>query len=110
MRGDTIATLLPFQPTTTRTFERTDTLRVLAPLFWGTSELSVEVTLTIADEHAVFSRADTVRGVAGATRPHATLDTTVPLSSLAPGAHTLELTARVGTRAPAIRRVAFVVK
>lgn len=110
MHADTIATLLPFQPTTTRTFERTDTLRVFAPLFWGTNEPSVDVTLSIADEHAVFSRAETVRAVAGTTRPHAILDTTLPLSNLTPGAHTLELTAHVGTRAPAIRRVAFVVK
>jgi hypothetical protein len=110
MRAETIATLLPFQPTTTRMFERTDTLRVFAPLFWGTSEPSAELTLSIADEHAVFSRTETVRAVAGATRPHATLDTTFPLSSLAPGTHTLELTAHVGTRAPTVRRVAFVMK
>ena len=35
MRADSIAALLPFQPTTTRTFAATDTLRVFAPLFWG---------------------------------------------------------------------------
>ncbi len=102
--------LLPFQPTTTRAFAASDTLRVFAPIFWGSPESSVDVTIAISGDATTAPRVETLHATADAGHRHAALDTTIPLDGLLPGQYVLDLTARAGTGPPAHREVAFEIK
>jgi VWFA-related protein len=110
LRGDAIKTLVPFQPTTTRSFKATDTLRVFGRLFWGSKDAAADVTLTIAD---AAGRAPQVLSVPGApaagnaSRHEGTLTTLVPLRGLAVGTYTLRVEARLASGQVARKDVAF---
>ena len=101
--ADAIKDLVPFQPTTSRTFAATDTLRVYSRLFWGTKDASVDVTLTVPDS-SVAPRAFTLTGMKDRRgKSEAVLDTTLPLAGLAPGKYQLDITAKIGK--PTAKRV-----
>ena len=59
--------LLPFQPTTTRAFRQADTLRVFAPIFWGSPGASAEVTISVRGDGTPAGLGDTRCGIAGRT-------------------------------------------
>ena len=100
--------LVPFQPTTDRAFARTDTLRVFAPVFWGTPDDAVEVTMSVSGDGTIPPRTEHVAGKSGAGGARrGALDTTLALDSLAPGHYVLELSAHVGSSPVARRDVAF---
>jgi VWFA-related protein len=93
--ADAIKDLVPFQPTTSRTFAATDTLRVYARLFWGTKDPAADVTLTLIGAPSA-PRTLTLTGVKDQNgRSEAVLDTTLPLTGLAPGKYQIELIAKI---------------
>src|SRR5262249_1676289 len=103
--------LLPFQPTTTRVFQRDDTLRVFAPMFWESADQSVEVTIHVDGLAEALSQTETVAASSGAgRRRQAAINTTLPVGPLAPGSYILDVTARLQSGKSAHREVAFEIK
>ncbi|HKW02066.1 MAG TPA: VWA domain-containing protein [Vicinamibacterales bacterium] len=94
--ADAIKDLVPFQPTTSRVFSQTDTLRVFARAFWGTKDAAVEVTLALTGTGSAPRRL-TLNGVKDQNgRSETVLDTTLPLAGLAPGKYQLDVSAKIG--------------
>jgi VWFA-related protein len=112
MRADAIRTLVPFQPTTTRTFRAADALRVFARAFWKSEEAAVEATLAVTGAGSGMTpRTITLPSSSGRNgHREATLDTTVPLAGLARGSYALAITARLTNGQTAARTVPFVVR
>lgn len=113
VRRDTISALVPFQPTTTRTFAPGETLRIFGHAFWKSDDTAVEAIVAVVGGSGAAPRSLTLAGTRdGSGREEATLDTTVALAGLSPGAYTLEVTAHLpGTKhAPVRRDVAFTIK
>jgi len=108
---DTIRPVVPFQPTTARTFERGDTLRVFGRSYWRASDATIDAELTVTGTTPVAPRHLTVRGetASGGTR-QATIDVTVPLAGLASGSYVLKLETRLSNNRSARREVPFVVR
>jgi len=102
--------LLPFQPTTTRAFRQADTLRVFAPIFWGSPDASVEMTIGVRGDGTLPASVTPVAGSPAGRRREARLDTTVPLQTLSPGHYVLEVTARLKSGQNARREIAFEIK
>lgn len=91
---DTIRSLVPFQPTTVRAFSETDRLRVFALAHAGSTAATFEVEIRLDDKRLPAQPLQTRQPTLG--RREATLDTIVPLTGLAPGAHTLTVTVTDG--------------
>lgn len=109
---DAIATLVPFQPTTSRTFTPNDTLQFYAPMFWGSKDPSVEVTLAILRQGTnIGSRhlAATTSDLPG-NRHQASVTTSVPLAGLVAGDYVLELAARLPNGGVARSEVPFEIR
>jgi VWFA-related protein len=101
--------LVPFQPTTSRTFAATDTLQLFAPLSWASADTSVAVNISIRrDDEIVMRRSVQVPGLAirGAHR-QAVCTVSLPLTEIAAGSYVLELVARLANGQAATRDVAF---
>jgi VWFA-related protein len=110
--ADAIRGLVPFLPTTTRTFGPGDTLQVCAPVFWGSKDAGLEVSLTILhDASTVATRhLPATASSSGDNRHQATVTTSVPLAGLAPGSYVLELGARLPNGQVAMRALPFDVR
>jgi VWFA-related protein len=108
---DLVRTLVPFQPTTQRTFSNTDSLRIYSRAYWGGTETTLPFEVSVSDANAPVTL--TVPAAAspnGAGRRRAVLDTTVPLSKLAPGPHVLTVRTQVSRGQPVTREIPFAVK
>jgi len=105
-----LTNLVPFQPTTTRAFHAADTLQVFAPIFWGSPDTSVDVTIGIRGDGTLPPSVTAVAGSPAGRRREARLDTTVPLQALSPGHYVLEVTARLANGQTAHREIAFEIK
>jgi hypothetical protein len=108
MRANVVAGVLPFQPTVSRRFSAADTLRLFAPLSWGSSDPAATVTITLTGPKGSTSR--TIEASSGAPTggvKHAALDQQVPLAGLTPGAYQIEVTARLASGASTARGIAF---
>ena len=115
MNASLIAQLLPFQPTTTREFRSSDTLKLFARLFWkGRGQPAVTLRVTPAapgTESAALQVTPEVKPqAADGGRMEAVLDTTLPLKSLSPGRYHLAVDARLPNGQSAGRVVLFGVK
>jgi hypothetical protein len=105
--ADAFTKVLPFQPTTIRTFSPSDTLRVFVPMFWSGAE-AASVSMSITQGHSVImQRHDDVTPIAGMRG--ASLGVTLPLVDVPTGSYILSVTALVNGRA-ARRDVAFDVR
>jgi VWFA-related protein len=105
--------LVPFQPTTTRAFAATDTLRVFSRLFWGSKDEAADVTITIAGAGGRAPQSVHVPGApstANPSRREGTVTTTVPMKDLAAGAHVLHLEARLSGGQAVTKDIPFEVK
>ena len=87
---DIVRSLVPFQPTTARTFMNTDRLRVFALVYAGSTAESFAAELQL-DGRPLFAQTLPARNPALGRR-EANLDTFVPLTGLAAGSHTLTVT------------------
>jgi VWFA-related protein len=108
--ADFIRAILPFQPTTRRTFTKRQTLRVFAPVFWRGRETVATVTITLEGTGVTLRREETLtvtQPVDG--RRVTSIDTLVPLAQLS-GEFTLTLEARVKDGQSAMRTVTFGVR
>ena len=106
-----IKDLIPFQPTTSRAFAATDTVRVFAHAFWGSKDQAVSVTLNLSGPSKSSPQVITLNGSPNPSgRSEATLDTTLPLSGLAPGRYQLEVAARLPNKQMARRILPFEVR
>jgi len=95
--ADAIKDLVPFQPTTSRVFGQTDTLRVFARAFWGSKDTAVTVTLRLTGPTSPAPQTLNLNGLrAQSGKSEAVLDTPLALAGLAPGAYQLEVSAKVG--------------
>lgn len=109
MNASLIAQLLPFQPTTTRTFVPSDTLKLFARLFWkGKDQPTVTITQTGGASPISTTPAVTVKPLDG--RNEAELNTVWPLKSSAPGRYHLSVDARLPNGQHTSRVVTFEVK
>jgi hypothetical protein len=112
MRAETLTGVVPFQPTTTRTFAATDTLHVFVPLFWASKDRSATVRLAVRRGDAVVGqRTEPVTSTA-TTGDHqqATFTGNLPLTGLTAGNYVLAVEARLANGQAAKREVAIDVR
>jgi VWFA-related protein len=108
---DLVRGLVPFQPTTQRTFSATETLRVYSRAYWGGTDTPQPFEVSVSDDNSPIRLA--IPATASTYTPgrrRAILDHTVPLSTLSPGPHVLAVTAHVGRDRLARREIPFVIK
>lgn len=101
--------LVPFQPTTVRTFSREDTLRVFAQVFWRSNASMVSAELRVDDGEPVDALELSPGGAPGG-REDASVDMIVKLDGVSYGAHLLKLVLRQRDGHAAQREIAFQVK
>lgn len=108
--NDDVRSVLPFQPTTNRTFTQAQTLRIFAPVFWRGRETDATVTLTLEGAGVTLRREEqlTVTQPVDGRRVSA-LDTLIPLDQLS-GQFTLTLEAKVREGQTATKSVTFEVQ
>ena len=108
---DLVRELVPFQPTTQRTFSTSDSLHVYSRAYWGGTDATLPFEIAIDDATApVRLTMASAASPNGAGRRRAALDATVSLSTLSPGAHVLSVTAQIGRDKPVRREIPIVVK
>ena len=96
--------LVPFQPTTSRTFTPADTIRVFAPLFWSTKDPTVDVRVETTGARPGASQQTTLTGALGPSgQLEAKVDVTLPLKDLSPGACTISVKAHLASAPDTIR-------
>jgi hypothetical protein len=113
LQRELINSLVPFQPTTTRTFKAADTLRVFDRLFWGSKDATVDVTLTITGPSTIAPQVLHVTGAPAATNAshrEGTLTALVPMKGFVPGAYVMHVEARLANGQTSRRDVPFEVK
>jgi VWFA-related protein len=108
---DVIHDLVPFQPTTSRTFGAGETVRVFAPVFW-TGKDAAAVTVSVPGVPAVPAQTVTVSGAASIAEGHwqGMVDVSLPLTGLGAGAYGLALEVRLPNGQTATRVIAFAVR
>ena len=104
--------VVPFQPTTDRTFAETDTLRVFVVLFWSSKETSANVTLSVRrGDQVVAERQARATAAPGADSRHrAELTDVMPLRDLPAGRYVLSTTATLTGGRASTREIAFEVR
>jgi hypothetical protein len=108
---DFIRSLVPFQPTTSRTFARTDTLRVFAKAFWKSQDEAVTAAVTLNGDSPGVAKAFTLPGTLEKDgHRRATLDTTLSLNDLSPGSYLLRVDVHSPKQKPAVREIPIEVK
>ncbi len=107
---DRLRTVLPFQPTTIRTFAVDDTVRIFARLAWKGDARSVTTTISIEGAGQWPHLDSRVDGDQVEQGWNATIDRAILLRELTPGAYVLRLSAKLDTGDPVVRRVPFVIR
>ena len=103
--------LVPFQPTTLRTFGASETLRVFANAFWSGKDTAAAATLRIPDAATAAPTTLTLSGVSSGTGHwRAAIDTKVPLAGLSSGEHVLDVVVTLPNGQSARRAVPFSIK
>jgi VWFA-related protein len=104
--------LVPFQPTTSRTFAATDTLQVFAPLFWASRDAAAHAVVSVRRGADVVAHQETDAQSAVTRGDHrtATARSDLSLSGLAAGPYTLNLDVQLPDGQTAARTVPFAIK
>jgi VWFA-related protein len=98
--------LVPFQPTTARTFTSNEALRIYLTGAWRSPATALEVEVSISGGSAPRIRQFTAPAtVAVGGRRKADVDTVLPLADLAPGSYVLRVEARLSKGKPASREI-----
>ncbi len=108
-RPETIARVVPFQPTTRRAFAAGDTLRVFARLF-GPDAAGAKTTLRLLRETKAVQTPAVKPAPSAIVTGALDLDTLVPLAALASGAYVIELQVRPARGNPIVRAVPFAIR
>jgi VWFA-related protein len=107
---DSLRGIVPFQPTASRTFASSDTLRLYSNVTWRSNEESASVRVSIDGREGLPARALKVLGqIVTPGHRAGQVDTTIPLSTLAPGDYVLKIEASQSGKT-AIREVPFAIK
>jgi VWFA-related protein len=101
--------LVPFQPTTTRTFGQRSTIRVFAPFFWKGKDEVVTVTLALKSKDFTAQREETLTATDEKGRRVAALDTLIPMARLS-GPVTLEIRGRLANGQTCEQTITFDVR
>jgi VWFA-related protein len=101
--------LVPFQPTTTRTFGQRTTIRVFAPFFWKGKDELVKVTLTLKSKDFTAQREEVLTAPEIKGRRLAALDTLIPMAKLA-GPVTLQISGSLANGQTCGQTLAFEVR
>lgn len=109
MNGDDISSLLPFQPTATRTFTPQDSLRVFGMAFWRSSATA---TVTVAIKAVSSSVSQPVLQISPGLRSgrQATFDATLILAGLQSGPYVIEILASLGGGKSVKREIPILVR
>ena len=108
---DRARALVPFQPTTARTFTSNDALRIHLTGAWRSSPTALDVEVSVSGGPAPRIRRLTVDAtVAVAGSRKAVVDTVLPLADLAPGSYVLRVEARLPRGKPASREIPIEIK
>lgn len=108
---DTIRTLVPYQPATSRTFSNTDTLRVFSRVYWRTKYPNTDVRVSVQGPTPIPSQATTIAGVRAPTgHTQGRFNTSLPLRSLQPGSYVLRVEASQAAGKSFVREVPFEVR
>ena len=113
LQRDLISSLVPFQPTTTRTFAAKDTLRIFDRLFWSSKDADADVTITIVGAASRAPQAVRATGAPSTNSPskrEGTIDARVPMADLPAGTYTLRVEAALANGQTARRDVPFEVR
>lgn len=107
---DRVRGLVPFQPTTTRSFKASDSLRIFLTGAWrsSTTALNLEIAITGGPQPRVRQLTSNAAALAGGRK--ASVDTVVPLADLPPGSYVLSVTGVTGKGKPVTRAIPFVIK
>jgi hypothetical protein len=109
LNADILKPVVPFQPTTTRTFSATDTLRVFGRAFWrDKGEAVVKISIKNVPGTLIEPALTKSPGVKGGQQ--VVFDADVPLARLTPGSHLLVVTAELKDGKVVTREVPFSVK
>lgn len=109
---DRLRGIVPFPPTTSRTFTRQQRVRVHARATWGTNQTRLRGEVEIVGEPSMPGAVKSPIAVTtDRHRQHRSfVDFTLPLSSLAPGTYVLRVTVALDNGERAIRAVPFNVR
>jgi VWFA-related protein len=93
---DTFRTLVPFQPTTVRTFSPSGSIRVFSRAYWKPDATPVDATLSLTGPTTRPAQRVTLQGMGAdrSGRRSAVFDRSVSLAGLAPGTYVLSLEAK----------------
>lgn len=105
---DNIRALVPFQPTTQRTFAPAESIRLFAWTYWRSQEAAVATEIRI-DDRLVLERSLQARMPAPGKRS-AAVDAVIPLAGLTAGKHVLTLKASVNSKRVSQRQVAIEIR
>jgi hypothetical protein len=109
MNAQFLTAVVPFQPTTSRTFAATDTLRVFGRAFWrDKAEAAVTVAIKGAPETLQQVALSALPGIKGGQQ--GAFDAEVPLRPLVSGSYLLVVTAQLKSGKPVVREVPFAVR
>ena len=107
---DSLKGIVPFQPTTSRTFAASETLRVYSRVTWGGDDDRAAVRLSVTGHEGSPVRESTIPGrLVSPGRKLGELDVTVPLNGLAAGDHVLTIEAVQGNKS-VTRQVPFEIR
>jgi VWFA-related protein len=108
---DRLRALVPFQPTTRRTFDANESIRVFSRASWRRDDGDVGVELAIVGAHDAQPMMFTVQGTGDSkVGREAVIDREVALNRLTPGTYVLRLTIRLASGDPVVREVPFVIR
>lgn len=103
---DRLRPLVPFQPTTRRSFAADESLRVFARAFWRSSATAADVEISIAGGPVREPLRFSIRGAESAVRNlEAAFDRTLPLQGLQPGNYILRVVVTLPAGEPVVRQV-----
>jgi VWFA-related protein len=105
--GETLTAILPFQPTTSRIFTRTQTLRVFARAFWRSTATIESATLTFNGPASVSQALAVTSSLRENGRHEAVLYGTRTLNDLSPGDYVLTMTVRMANGQHATRSLSL---
>lgn len=108
---DILRALVPFQPTTQRSFEAGTKLRIYSRAYWRSSDVALTGELRIVGPQGTTAKPVSLPATfAEQGRRRAVLDESITLGNMPPGEYVLSFDAHAGKGKPAHRDVPFTIK
>lgn len=111
MAPEALAALIPFQPTTSRTFAASDVLRVFGHIYWKDKGAQPQVATTLTGPSGTTTSAPVLSAMTPAgDQQDAVIAAVLPMNGLAAGQYHLAISATLAGGKPVSRDVLFEVK